>query len=507
MGITFNLYRNADGSLDGRYKQGDKPSTWQLPSTNSVQSLGIPLSFVNSNEDASCSQYAIHRNAYPSIAWDHMLGVHGGKFPYYIELLQSPSGMTVGSSMSVSGDVLVFDNDYMRLRWSNPTTGSHTIQVRVTDQAGAQISRTWTLVVGTANWVFVDPVSGNDSTGDGSSGNPFATDAPLNTGYANKLVYVRGGTFNLNGGGGNYSMDGTRPSVFIGYPSESAIVTQNDNWFVMSTDDCAIKNLEIKHGTMTAATADRKCISQIGDSDRGEIVDILFSNYEYGANNAANGAVISSLGGVNNDQFVHNIEVTGNTGTVYQSFKHRNALIQKINIHNAVLANTDSSSNNGAIRLKDGWANLTIRLCEAWDNNSWTGNNGFINAHGQDQSSLVIGATDICYNSGYFPSTGLRDGALIMWSYGTVSNLVDDIHVYRNSFRGDVGENCYTYDVGTIAAQRDENNVFENGLEATAPEVTNVGNLDGATVYFDASLKLTGASRTSYLGTKGAEVA
>lgn len=175
-------------------------------------------------------------------------------------------------------------------------------------------------------------------------------------------------------------------------------------------------------------------------------------------------------------------DVTGNTGTVVQSFKHRNALYQMIRIHDAVLANTDSSSNNGAIRLKDGWADLTIRLCEAWDGNTWSGNNGFINLHGQDQGNLGIGATDIAYNMGFHPSDALRDGALVSWSYGAPPSTTSNIHVYRNSFAGAVGENCYTSDVGTdsIESQRDEGNIFQYCNESASASVTNGGNLSGA---------------------------
>lgn len=482
---------------------------FQLPAVNAIASLGIILSFVNCHsstnaaDTTNCAISAPHRNAYTGESWDYQVGVHGGKWPYKYDLIQAPAGMTIGETLTVSSDVLVAGDTYGRMTWTNPTVGEHTIHVRVTDQLGAIINSTWTMVVGTANWIIVDPVSGNDSTGDGSIGLPYKSFSNLATGHTDKLALVLAGTVTISSS--NFVMTTGAVNAIIGRVGDVVNIAQTNAWMTVNNfDDATIKGVTLFHLNMTAATQDRKCIAQLGQSDRTNILDIKITAYEYGANGAANGAMFYSSGARDEDCFLYNWEITGEAGTVMNTFQQRNCLIEKINIHDANLDNTDGSSDTGVIKLKDGWANQTIRLCECWDNNTWNGNRSFINVAGQDQNSLGIFNTDVCYNTGYRPSGDV----FYAWFFGQTNGTESDCHVYRNSFASDVGENCYKIGAGqdTIDNERDENNIFENGTESTNSTVTNVDNQDGAVDYLDASLNLQGAHRTNFLGTHGAEV-
>ena len=114
-----------------------------LPAANTIASNHIALSFENtesatsSSDTTNCATHAPHRNAYTGLAWDWFVGVHGGRAPYYMELLQAPSGMTVlEPNMVASGDVYLWDDDHCRLSWPSPTAGESTVEVQVTDQDG-----------------------------------------------------------------------------------------------------------------------------------------------------------------------------------------------------------------------------------------------------------------------------------------------------------------------------------------------------------------------------------
>lgn len=480
----------------------------QLPAANYTVSEAIPLSFVNCQASSSaadttnCGTNAIHRNAYTGVAYDIPVGVHGGAFPYGFELTSAPSGMTIGENYSASDP----SDSYGRITWATPTAGNHTITVQVTDQEGTVITSTWTLVVGTANWVFVDGSAGTG--GDGSIGSPYDSLDDVLTGHAGELCYIRASTLTLTS---NFQLNTDTPVALIGYPSETADIAMTDGWFVISAlDDGAFKNLTLRHLNMTAATQDRKCISQLAAHDRNSFIDITVTNFEYGVDGNNNGSVFSSFGAINNDQFFHNWDVqASNMSTVIQVFKHRNSLIQKINVSNTVFNSGSGSSNGGAIKLKDGWSDLTIRLCELWDNNTWTSVNSCIEVAGQDQSSLGIDATDICYNTLYQPSTANQNGCFRMYTQNQ-SGAITNTHVYRNSLRADVGEDAeWSNGLFTGMTHTYEKNVVENGTlrdDGDAAGWYNLDNVEGTTVVFDANLQLTGTARIDYIGTHGSEI-
>ena len=93
-----------------------------------------------------------------------------------------------------------------------------------------------------------------------------------------------------------------------------------------------------------------------------------------------------------------------------------------------------------------------------------------------------------------------------MWGGNPVSQLIENIYLFRNSidqrFRWE-GSGHTNMANGT---EVHENNVLNIQTMPSDVRISSIGNIDGAT-YFDSSALLTGASRTTYLGLKGAEVA
>lgn len=128
--------------------------------------------------NASATSTNRYQKHYPGIALSMPAIVQGGAFPYVYSLSGAPSGMGVGTIFGSA--------NYGNITWPNPVAGSYTITLTVTDQALNTASVTWTLVVGTTNWIFVDAVNGspsanNGGTGTGTQANPFKT---LNDWYA-----------------------------------------------------------------------------------------------------------------------------------------------------------------------------------------------------------------------------------------------------------------------------------------------------------------------------------
>lgn len=201
------------------------------PSGHWVQS-NLALTILAPNASAtSTNRYQKH---YPGIALTMPAIVYGGAWPYVYSLSGQPSGMTIGT---VYGST-----NYGNITWNNPTAGSYTITMTVTDQTFATTSVTWTLVVSTSNWIFVDAVNGNASannggTGTGTQGNPFKTMNDWYAGTSGSGSGTRFDTTYINYGviyqSGSYLMDacfvdsngavemGDKPKVHLAAPGAS----------------------------------------------------------------------------------------------------------------------------------------------------------------------------------------------------------------------------------------------------------------------------------------------
>lgn len=206
MSINLELHENFDGTLDGRYKQGNKPnatSPVQLAATNYVDRVADP-ELIFPRPDSETPAWAKHRRHHPNVPYRIPIGVSFGSWPFYFEAISMPTGATVGSWLTASGDKLIVGDDYGVVEWTNPTVGNHSFHIKVHFQDGyPPLDVQWTLEVTTAGTIFIDAVSGNDSTGDGTIGNPFQTiqswyedDHTLKT-YSGYQVCYRSGTYSM----------------------------------------------------------------------------------------------------------------------------------------------------------------------------------------------------------------------------------------------------------------------------------------------------------------------
>jgi len=503
---------------------GDQPTgaPWQLPTANYVVT-GMAMNLVFPRPEAASWSYA--KNAYPNVKWNIPIGIQGGAWPFNYEIIDNggATGLAIGSFLlgvidgPTGKKTYSVPDDYGVLSWDAPQTGSYSITVRVTDQTGATLDVAVSLTVGTSGWVFVDPVNGNDSTGDGSVGSPFASLVPLHNDstatatYANTRVYLRAGTTPLGGmtaESGKYKvLTGAVPCEYIGYPNEAAILEQDTGWFSVNTADFLVKDLEIRYKSTFLPSAEPVYMfACYAGSTRAAFIGNAFTNFDGSPVNTGSGnSSIAYFSGVDRSHviFSRNSQ-TGQTGPLTSAYQITDGLIEHHRIYDATTGTGDGSA-RAMIYLKDDPVNFTIRNVQMWENITWaeTTNFGGIGIGGQDGAQNV----EICYCTIDCPinPSSQRGAAIYNWGANAVSALIENIFVYRNSL--DIGIEFEGANHTNMADGTEQHikNVLNGGSEIVNSKVANTGNIDGAT-YLDANMILTGGSRVSYLGTHGAEV-
>lgn len=187
--------------------------------------------------------------AYPGIPLDFRFVVYEKDNQGLLwQLLNAPAGMAIDQSGEIA--------------WtpSDAQIGSYTITVRVTRQAGDHIERTFTLVVGTDDYIFV-ATDGSDSN-DGSLSAPFATIEramrSISSGNG-KTILIRGGTYHehyaweANGvvsplRGKNFSQ--ADPVEIRSYPGEWAVLDcdlQGHGLWIYATNYVLVDNIEVQN--------------------------------------------------------------------------------------------------------------------------------------------------------------------------------------------------------------------------------------------------------------------
>ena len=256
---TINVGRGGGGQIT--------PASWQLAEGYySRRNVNPELTYPR--PDAETNVWAKHRRHYPGIPYNTPIGVaFGAGLPYY-ELVTGPSGATIGNWLVQEGDELVFPDNYGEVDWPNPTLGTHSFHVRVLFQDGyTPVDVYWTLEVTETGTIFIDPVNGSDSTGDGTIGNPFQTIESFWKGsiedatFSGYQVCYRDGIHditadNTNTGvdDGNWKLEGfNKPLVHFGYPGEDVTLDFSNTTIVFwnSSGIGSVKPQDIYFGGLT----------------------------------------------------------------------------------------------------------------------------------------------------------------------------------------------------------------------------------------------------------------
>lgn len=553
MSITFNLYRNFDGTLDGRYKQGNKPSATspvQLPATNYVTRVADP-ELIFPRPDNETPAWAKHRRHHPSVPYRIPIGISFGSWPFYFEAISMPTGATVGSWLTTSGDKLIVGDDYGVVEWLNPTVGNHSFHIKVHFQDGyAPLDVQWTLEVTTAGTIFIDAVSGNDSTGDGTIGNPFQTIESWWLGdeqdatYREYQVCYRGGTHNVAADntltgitGGNWQLNGTdKPLVHYGYQGENVIFDMSDTTIVcgfttpvagVSASDCWFSNIEFNGGPV--ARNNPRQFFFAGESSSA-------TTYTAGGNGQRN-----TWFECTHKDFVNVTTAADNSGVLWapnttsNEKRHYWAVI-RADFTN-VRYNTGVFLNFNGFYLSQGWNYLGEHItctntnfgkgpvtCKSSANRVCSRNHDYSAAPDQIFGMNLAGSYDstnaevweLSYSRINMQLTATVDVCLFVnqsnVTYDSVGQNHHPVQVYRNTFSRAPDDGGAIRTGGWDVVMKNNVLVADSAFYLT-PENSNSADTDDYLLYsvasnpLDTNLNLTGSERTTYLGQYGAEVA
>lgn len=491
---------------------------WQLPTGHYIPRK-FAMRIVHPRPDAETNSYAAHRNAYPGMPYSTYVAIQGGSYPFFYELETAPSGMTIGQQLTVVNGVQVAASTYGRIYWANPTAGTHTVKVNVYDQnydrggdPSVLATVTFDVVCATTRFVFIDPVDGSDSN-DGTLAAPFQTINKLHAGdsatstYNGKIVVLRDGTHDVDGmatNGNRYAMiSGGAPVVFQGYPGESAILNLYQGQFAINSgsNDMQFKDLTIQCAGDWTDT--QYMFSAFGASDRHSWFNVTFTNFYGGTGPASdNQSVMYYSNAGCSDVAVMHCTYTGRMGNIVDFYNIRYAVFT----HNTganldTSAEVNASNSHELIYLKDSCRDISIRANTFVEGMTNVAHGSFVGCGGQNNGGAAhsFNNIEICYNK-----LAMFENASIRGYYEYGAGPAGAVYGYRNSCLGNITDFVDTHNVGP------DPNVWENNVAVAGISgmwnATLTDNTTGAST-LDSNANLTGATRTSYLGIRGAEVA
>jgi hypothetical protein len=484
--------------------------------------------------DSETNTWARHRWAYydgvNAVQYKIPLGVSFGAFPYVFQLLSGPPGMTIGAAYWQSGwsFAQAMTAGYGYLQWTpSASVSGTTVSILVTDQQMNTLTITFTVSTSssTSQFIFIDSVHGNDSTGTGTIGAPWASfskafgptyAASVN---AKTLCYFRAGTYaipvysdnDINSSDALCELNTTtKPSALMGFPGDTPpILTMTAAQFATPLGaglgaDLFMQGLN-PNGACTSGGMNGRFIWVAGAgtaSYRQTFDSIAWSNPVYGSggSNATgyffDGAASSSL---TLYQFVNNCSESnrqsGNPGNNYGGcsfYSAQYALVQGCSIIQSGL-NMDA-----AYYFKVNVIDSCIRGCTV---NVGAGNvthafdmgQPLLSGNGPANTSMTNDET--CYNT-------LVGGGGIFLGFGAFT--FGSLWCYRNSV---IGPNSFkTNATGGGPLVYDSNAAQGGSFPSGSSMQTNGLNLVKASGLLDSTTGNLTAAYVSYLGTVGAQI-
>lgn len=179
--------------------------------------------------------------AYPDLEYNVRMAVIGGEFPFTYALTSAPDGMSINKH---TGEI----------DWPMPSEDSipYPVTATVTDAKNETQTVSWTILVTTDGFLFVDAVNGTptDSGGTGTKSNPWKSMKDMYGGgrksditktfHSGEFVYWRAGTYKMNiplshdiyeGYRASFSKD-RKPQVWLAYPGDEKPVMQQDDAYL-----------------------------------------------------------------------------------------------------------------------------------------------------------------------------------------------------------------------------------------------------------------------------------
>ena len=492
-------------------------ASWQLTPLQ-YETSKIPMELAAPRAGLSTANR--YYKAYPGLLYRVPVVVLGGAYPYQYALTAAPSGMTVGQHYG--------DADYGIINWTNPTTGTSSVTVQVTDQQGTVVSVNYSITVTTAGFIFVDSAKGhhssaNGGTGTGTLANPFLTmddfysgtvggaasysSRKADTTYSGYFVYYRAGTYatstmateGADNGLRSPFVSGNKPKVHLAYPGETATINTSGAAIIYYGDNSGNYYMGGLSFAGLGSGGDNKAWEwDSGVNDIGSFE----CNYDASIASSGNGSNAALMMSRNNGYFSnyvfmsHNTIVGLNTYDIFLGYQA-----------NKFVAEGNTISNN----IGDGhgfYAKITNQNWSIRGNVGLIGNStALYNVDGYSTSNNI----EVSWNN--YKSSG--DGA----SFGlTPSVAIGTVWQYRNTWQ--VGQQhvanmtvtnlLVANDVLTYTGGSANTHGWFYDKQAVAPVVTAKFSgeecvLRGSSCT-DTSGKLTGTARTNYLGVRGFEI-
>lgn len=484
-------------------------STWQLPAADYVPHVQ-PLQIIAPR--AGLTNTNVYYQAYPGIPYTRPVGVLGGAWPVEYKLLAFPAGMTVGEH---HGDLL-----YGVISWPSPgTPGTYNVTLQVTDQEGTVEQVAWSILVTTANTIFVDTVNGhpspnNGGTGAGTLANPFKSmndwyagtsgsgaATRFDTTYRGYHIYYRRGTYQndaFTDGNGICEMQ-DKPLIHMAYPGETVTfdfqTSPSSTWGPSGgVSNVAICGITFHGAPNSASNSNENLRVDSGGTD------LLFYNNTWTA------PALAAISGTNpaclmissNTQNLRYVLLKGNTiqgNNGYDFFLGYNTQF------GVAEENSFSGCSDNGIYLKIGNSDWTIR------NNIYFSGANTGDLVSTDAYTPASASIEVCYNlvkttgSGWLIGLTASSPEGSLWSYRntwivsqqtiqsvTASSMtvINDVVQYKNS--GADSHGWLSVGGGTFTS-----------FSASGEECV------GTATYTDSNGNLMGAF-SSYVGTRGYQV-
>ena len=446
--------------------------------------------------------------AYPGLEYNVRMGVIGGKYPFNHALTTAPSGMTINA---FTGEIT----------WPSPSASAtpYSVTATVIDSENTIQTVSWTVLVTTAGFLFVDAVSGTETSlgGTGTINNPWKKlndvfrgnigAGKYSTVHPGEFVYWRAGDYYMdtiiddNGGDGMRVVwrGEDRAQVWLGSPGDTQPIFHQEDahfWFADGWPNLWLDGLDLRSDGNERSMG-------INISSSKENVVLRRNKYSgiTGGNIGGNNALIFFVKHGTGNRFVIQDNEFSDVDLGYAILAYRtlNVLLENNYFHEIGF---ESNRNSHAVGMKVQSNRWDVRA------NLFRNNGGYSvwEYYGSATSSLS-GNNEHSFNiieagGGIFGVNTRNDPAGF------------PVHVHRNTILDEATLGPTTANNGSFYWQ---NNVIVNDSGApnnisrgtvSAPERLIIeGNLTGTTAdsIVDAQGNLTSAY-AEFLGTKGAQL-
>lgn len=474
--------------------------------------------------DTETSANAYHRKMHTSRVFRVPCLLQGGGWPVKYEIISAPTGTTIGSELtrsidSATGKILHERGETYSIVEYDPSGDSqntvHSFHIRATDQQGNTFNWQWDSEVDNDAFRFCNSSTGNDA-GTGTEGDPLQT---FNAGvwknddndatYQDKIIVFEG-SFAISPAttDSTANLAGPKPIAFVSGPS-GATFDMNNGHFPCTSGRDDFSCIGIDFDGSRSDRANNRIFGFVGPMNRFIAWGNSFDNTNPGTNGGDNPSHIF-FGGQNatpenshNNCVVFDCSLGPNAGmSLVQTFSTNFFLVEKVRGDDLSMG-----ASNGAhlVQIKSSNRNVTVR--DSYGKSS-TAIDVFAisNAASQQYSSEEV---ELCFCTSIRTDSGSSIPSVI-WNDGSNYDKHPTIAAdYRNTVITESSWAWKFFDVANGIVKLSAA-AYVGGIPSFARNYENVGSVSSVQLTlpdFDASGKLTGAARSTHLGSLGAEIA